>query len=60
MFTRLKIVSLCFSFVGCSIGLGFPEHASAQSSRAARPAITQGTSVRERLYLAPSRSGMKS
>src|SRR5438477_2772066 len=41
MFTRLKIVSLCFSFVGCSIGLGFPEHASAQSSRAARPAITQ-------------------
>jgi hypothetical protein len=41
MFSRLEIVSLCFSFLGGSLGLGFPEHANAQSNRVARPVVTQ-------------------
>jgi subtilase family serine protease len=41
MFSRQEIVSLCFSFLGCSLGLAFPEHANSQSNRVTRPVITQ-------------------
>ena len=41
MFNRLGIVSLCFSFLACSLSLAFPEHANSQSNRVTRPVITQ-------------------